>query len=251
MNHLQHLQDFQAALDAYQLSPDAIQTLAQTQLVLLVAPSASGRNTIIHELLKTDQYHFVISDTTRQPRINNGELEQNGREYWFRTEQEVLDELKRGEFLEAAIIHNQQVSGISIRELEIARKANKIAITDVEIEGAHNIHDAKPDTLIIFMVPPSFEMWLERLHTRGELPADELSRRFQSALKEFETALSAGFYRFVLNDTVAGTTAEVHELVTTGKYDPLKERFAREVVERMLADTKEYVANHHFDQPAA
>lgn len=246
MNQLHHLQDFRDALSKYQLSTDAIQTLAQTRLVLLVAPTASGRNTIIHELLKTDDYHFVISDTTRQPRLNNGELEQNGREYWFRTEEEMLGELQRGEFLEAAIIHEQQVSGISIRELEIARKANKIAITDVEIEGAKNIHAAKPDTLIIFMAPPSFELWLERLHTRGELPADELSRRFQSALKEIETALNAGYYRFVMNDTVAGTTAEVHKLVSTGQYDPLKERFAREMVEKLLEETKRYVADHHY-----
>src|SRR5664279_1435267 len=110
MNQLKRIDEFRTILDGYQLSPTAAQTLAQTKLVLLVAPTASGRNTIIHELLKTDQYHFVVSDTTRQPRINNGELEQNGREYWFRSEEEVLDELKRGEFLEAAIIHNQQVS---------------------------------------------------------------------------------------------------------------------------------------------
>lgn len=242
MNQLKHIEEFTKLLSSYSLSPSAVQTLAQTHLVLLVAPTASGRNTIIHELLKTDQYHFVVSDTTRQPRINNGELEQNGREYWFRSEDEVLDELRRGEFLEAAVIHNQQVSGISMRELEIARKASKIAIADVEITGAHNIHMAKPDTLIIFMVPPTFEMWLERIHARGELPTDELQRRFQSAVKEFQAALDNGYYRFILNDTIAGTSGEVHRLATTGQYDPLKERFAREVVVKLLEQTRQYLA---------
>jgi guanylate kinase len=250
MNQLQQIDEFKAALADYALSPDAVQTLAQTRLVLLVAPTASGRNTIIHELLKTDEYHFVVSDTTRQPRINNGELEQNGREYWFRSEQDMLEELRRGEFLEAAIIHNQQVSGISIRELEIARKADKVAITDVEIEGARNIHTAKPDTLIIFMIPPSFEIWMERIHSRGELPTDELARRFQSAAKEFAVALEAGYYRFILNDTIAGTTSEVHQLVTTGQYDPLKERLAREVTEKLFEETKKYTKSHGVSDQA-
>ncbi len=185
MNQLKHIDEFRTILETYRLSPTAANTLARTHLVLLVAPTASGRNTIIEELLRIGNYHFVVSDTTRQPRINNGILEQNGRQYWFRSEKEVLEELRRGEFLEAALIHNQQVSGISIRELEVAREAQKIAITDVEIAGANNIHRAKPDTLIVFMTPPTFDIWLERIHSRGVMPADELERRLQSASKNF------------------------------------------------------------------
>lgn len=243
MNQLKKLDEFRRELASYKLSPAAAEILASTKLVLLVAPTSSGRNTIIQELLKTGEFHFIISDTTRQPRVNNGILEQNGREYWFRTEAEFLSELRLGEFLEAAIIHNQQVSGISIRELKKARDDNKIAITDVEVVGAGHIQSAKPDALVIFMVPPTFDIWLERIHKRGQMPADELKRRLTSACKEFEAALANDYYRFVLNDTISGTAAEVQAFASSGRYDPLKETFARQVAERLYSDTQGYLAS--------
>lgn len=242
MNQLRHVAEFRSVLDNYRLSETAAKTLAAVRLVLLVAPTASGRNTIIEELLKSGDYYFIVSDTTRLPRVNNGIPEKTGREYWFRDEEAILGELRKGEFLEAAIIHNQQVSGISIRELEKARAKRKIAITDIEVAGAATIHEAKPDSLICFMVPPSFEIWLERIHKRGNMPADELQRRFTSAAKEFEAAFEDEYYRFVLNDTIAGTTAEMHDLVTTGRYDPLKEKFARETAETLYHDISAYLA---------
>ena len=242
MNQLNHVDEFHKALADYKLSHTAIKTLSEVRLLLMVAPSASGRNTIIRELVKTDRYHFIVSDTTRNPRINNGVPEENGREYWFRTEEEVLKEIKKGEFLEAAVIHNQQVSGISVRELESARKDGKVAITDIEIVGAANIHRAKPDTDILFMVPPSFDIWLERIHSRGTMPEDELIRRLESAEEELSTALRSDYYRFVLNDTVEGTTAEIDRFASTGYYDPFKEQLSKEVAQNLYKRVKKYLA---------
>lgn len=241
MNQLNHVDEFHAALAEYRLSHTAVKTLSEVRLLLMVAPSASGRNTIIRELVKTGRYHFIVSDTTRNPRSNNGVLEENGREYWFRNEEEMLDDIKKGEFLEAAVIHNQQVSGVSVRELELARKDGKVAITDIEIVGAANIHRAKPDTAILFMVPPSFDIWLERIHSRGKMPEDELIRRLESAEDELSTALKSDFYRFVLNDTVEGTTAEIIRFADTGYYDLFKEQLSREVAQNLYKRVKKYL----------
>src|SRR5699024_8737685 len=134
-------------------SDEAKALLARTRLVLLVGPSSSGRNTVINELLKTGKYHAIVSDTTRLPRVNNGIPEENGREYWFRAEADVLHDLQNGSFLEAAIIHKQQVSGISMRELAAAADEGKVAINEIEVVGADNIHAAKPDALFVFMLP--------------------------------------------------------------------------------------------------
>lgn len=243
MSPLVHAAEFRDVLDHYRLSEAGRKTLRNIRLVLFVAPSATGRNTIIHELEKTGEYHFIISDTTRPPRENNGIPEQNGREYWFRSEEEMLEELKKGELIEAAIIHNQQVSGISIRELALAQEKGQIAIKDVETIGAANIHKLKPDSLIIFMTPPSFDMWMERLHSRGYMSADEIGRRIESAERELSTALKSDYYRFVFNDTLEGTTAEINRLVFDGQYDPFKERFARETAERLYNDVEEYLGD--------
>ena len=247
MNQLLRIAEFRKILEGYRLSDSAKKTLRDVRLMLFVAPTATGRNTIIKELQKIGTYHFIISDTTRQPRVNNGIQEENGREYWFRTEEEMLDELKHGELIEAAIIHNQQVSGISMRELTAAQEGGKIAVKDVEIIGAANLHTLKPDALILFMVPPSFDMWMERLHSRGYMSAEEIERRIESAERELATALEVDYYRFILNDTLEGTAAEIHRLVTLGEYDPFKERFARERTEQLYRDVEAYLGSraHH------
>lgn len=101
MNRLRHLPEFAETLSRYRVSEPVIEVLHSFRLVLLSGPSASGRNTIINELLKSGQYVYIVSDTTRRPRVNNGVKETNGVEYWFRSEEQLLDELRHGDFLEA------------------------------------------------------------------------------------------------------------------------------------------------------
>jgi guanylate kinase len=189
------------------------------KLVLMLAPTSGGRNTIIRHQLATGRYYYIISDTTRPPRENDGVMEQNGSEYWFRTEEELLADLQAGEFLEAEIIHGQQVSGISIRELEKAQKANKTAITDVDIEGIHNVVKAKPDTIVVMLMPPSFDEWQRRLAGRGQMRPDELKRRLETAQKIFQDGLEHDYYHFVISENIEQSGAIIDAIVE-GKANP-------------------------------
>lgn len=241
-NELRHLAQFTEYLQNYKLSPDALRRIADLRLTLLVAPSSSGRNTIIRELEKTGEFHFIVSDTTRRPRVNDGVPEQNGREYWFRAEEEMLQDIKNGEFLEAAVIHSQQVSGISIRELDRAQREHKIAIGDVEVVGAANIHRVKPDTRLVFVVPPDFDTWMDRLHGRGEMQEDEVRRRLESAVIEFEAAAKEPYYQFVVNDYLDAAIARVYEIARTGAVDKSKNRHGLRVVKTLTTDTRRYLS---------
>jgi len=241
MNELKLIDEFRQVLANYHISDQAKQILERTKLVLLIGPSSSGRNTIINELLQAGAYHYIISDTTRKPRVNNGVMEQDGREYWFRSEEELLIDLQSGSFLEAAIIHNQQVSGISIRELEVAANEGKIAINEVEVVGADNIHAAKPDALFIFVVPPSFDEWMTRMKLRGELPPDETRRRVSSAVKEITTALERDYYHFVVNETFKHTARDIYALSSV--HNLPDDSHARTVARQLLADTQAFLAS--------
>jgi len=238
MNKLEHIDEFRAALKDYTLSKVALHTLSQTKLVLLVATTSSGRNTVLREVVKTGDYHFIVSDTTRKPRVNDGVLEQSGREYWFRTEEEMLSEIQAGHFLEAAIIHDQQVSGISVRELELAAKDDKIAITDAEIAGADNAKKYKPDTVTIFVLPPSFEEWQRRLKHRGDMDAEEFKRRMQSAAEEYKHALERDYYQFVVNDDVVVAAEKVNRLAKLETIDEADQALARDLAEQLLVSTQ-------------
>jgi guanylate kinase len=236
MNELKELAKFKQILNTYKISPEGKDLLVQTKVVLMTAISASGRNTIIRELVKTGSFYFIVSDTTRQPRTNDGVLEQDGVEYWFRSEQEVLNDLKQGRFLEAAIIHNQQVSGISLRELEKARVEGKYAVTDIEVQGVHNIMAEKPDATAIFVLPPSYEEWQRRLLRRGNISDKEIDNRHESARKELQAALREPYYHFLINDELSEAVKGVQKIAEgkiTARYDKRGREIAQDILYRL------------------
>lgn len=217
MNELNRSPEFQKILTDYKISDSSKKILEDVKLALLLAPTSAGRNTIMRELIKTGSFHYLISDTTRKPRINDNVQEQNGVEYWFRTEDEVLEDLKNGKFLEAEIIHGQQVSGISVRELNEAKTEGKIAITDVDLEGAKNVVSAKPHTTVFLIIPPTFEIWQQRLKRRGDMNTNEYKRRMETALKIFEEALKNNHLTLLVNDKVQQAADEIVKICQTGQ----------------------------------
>ena len=94
MNNLELINDFEKIIPNYVPSKESIELLENIKLALLIAPSSTGRNTIITELVKEDSFQFIVTDTTRLPRINNGIEETDGIEYWFKTEEEFLDKIR-------------------------------------------------------------------------------------------------------------------------------------------------------------
>jgi guanylate kinase len=241
MNELKRLPEFQKILADYQVSEEGKKILGKTNVVLLLAPAASGRNTAIRELMATGRYHFLVSDTTRKPRVNDGVPERDGVEYWFRTEDDVLKDLKEGKYLEAEIIHKQQVSGISTRELKRALDQEKIAITDIERLGVHNIVAAKPDTVAILMLPPSFREWQRRLHGRGEMDEQELKRRLETAAQIFEAGLKQDYFKFVINDNIEHTAEQINKLAHSAE-KPAYRNAGRKLVRKLYGQTVDLLA---------
>jgi guanylate kinase len=220
---LKHHQDFKEVLANYHMSERAKAALDGLQLVLLVAATSTGRNTVINELVGSHGYYFIVSDTTRSPQFRDGKMEENGVQYFFRSEEDMLADLKAGEFFEAELIHQQQVSGISIRELEKAKNLNKIAITDVDIGGINNAVKVKPDTKAIFLLPPSFEEWQNRLTGRGRMTEHEIRNRLRTAEKIFAEGLHNKNFHFVIAEDVAHSAAVIDDIVH-GKMNPYQGR---------------------------
>lgn len=248
---LERRPEFEEALKNYTPSPDTIATLAKTPIVTLTAPSATGRNTIINELVKTGRYHFIVSDTTRPPRMNKGIWEKDGREYFFRSEDEMLNEIKEGAFVEAELIHNQQVSGTSAREIERARHDGKIAITDVDIEGGINFNRLKPDAITICMLPPSFDAWIGRMRGRSDFKPEELYRRLQQATKVLRLALAHRNFVFVINDNLEQAIQNVDDIATKGLHHAEDEDKAHRVAEQLYHETVQYLRHHAPEVQAA
>ncbi len=236
--HLVHREAFKAALADYRISERAQKVLADTKLVLLTAATASGRNTIIDHLVLSGDYHFIVSDTTRPPRVNNGVPEQNGREYWFRDEEGMLRDIQQGEFLEAELIHDQQVSGISIRELEKATRENKVAITEVDLGGFLGVLQARPTTIAIVVLPPNFEEWQRGLTGRGAMNPIEFKRRIETAVRIFEVAAANKQVALVINDQVATAAQQIDQIAREGVVDQALQEKGRALAKQLQAQTQ-------------
>jgi guanylate kinase len=236
MNTLKNAEQFQTILKHYQMSAQSVEILNSTEFVMLSAISSSGRNTIIRELLRTDDFYFIVSDTTRAKRVNDGVMEQNGVEYWFRTEEDFLNDLKDGKYIEAAVIHNQQVSGVSIRELSIAKEKSKIAISDIEVQGVHNIMQHSKLAVPIFVLPPSYDEWIERWMKRGTISDEEYNNRVASAKQELTMALNEDYYHFLINDDVAEAAKGVRQIangIVSKKHDTRGREIAQSILSRL------------------
>jgi guanylate kinase len=208
-----NLDRIKVLLKNYEPKKVIINELSKIKLTLLVAPTAAGRNSVINYLVELGDYHYIVSDTTRSPRRNNGELEKNGQVYWFKEEKDFLNSLRKGEYIEAAVIHGQQASGINIAELRRAKSAGKYAITDIDFVGCDSIIRLSHNVIPVFLLPPSFEIWMKRLKGRGFLSEEELKRRLTSARKEFEYAINNNFLTYVINDNLQDTVHKIDSLV--------------------------------------
>jgi guanylate kinase len=234
---LRNKEAFKAVLRDYRPSDEARHLLAGMNLVILQGISGSGRNTIIDYLVQTDAFHQILSDTTRPPKLRNGVMEQHGVQYYFRKEEDLLNDLAQGMFLEAELIHDQQVSGISVRELMRAVESGKTPINEVAREGVMNIRRAKPDTTFIFVVPPSYDVWLQRLTKREVMSEAELANRKHSAVHEIEAAFDAPDFHFLVNDQLEHAAKAIQRVVA-GETMSDEDRQGRQVAQTILENLK-------------
>lgn len=240
---LENKEAFQKILNHYAISDEGKALLREIELALFVSVTSAGRNTIIKELTKTGVYEFIVSDTTRPPRENNGVMEQNGVEYYFRSEGDFLEDLQRGKFLEAEFIHGQQVSGISLRELKKAAEHGKIAVNEVDNEGILNVVRVKPDTHAIMVLPPSFDEWMRRLQRRGHMSTEEIRSRLITAERILEDAQTRAFYKFVINDDLNEAVQVVRRIVEDGHYTDEQHEQGLECAWELLGQVKHQLSS--------
>lgn len=218
---------------SYQMPEKAIEILANSKPLLIASVTGGGKNTIIDELLKTNQFHYIVSHTTRQPRENHGVLEQNGVNYWFINEDDLIIELEQHNFIEAKIVHEQNVYGTSIAEFERAITLNKKPLIEIDVQGVEEMKAHAPDVLAVFLLPPSFEVWMQRLDKRNNFSEAELQTRMQTAKQEIIAALDGDFV-VVVNNSLANTVEDVSQLsVSKQKEDTVARQLAQSIIDQL------------------
>lgn len=234
---LKHKEEFRELLAEYQPNEEAKRLFQKINFVVLSGVAGGGRNTVMYRLVEQDNYYFIVSDTTRPAKVRDGKMEENGVQYWFRTEDEVLADVRAGNYLEAELIHDQQVSGVSLRELEKALHTGRTAIDEVEYGGVNNIARANPHAHIIGLLPPSFGEWQRRLENREVMTSEEYANRMRTAEKVIANMLEHEYFSIVLNDSIDEAAIDIKHVVA-GNYPLDKNSRARQVAEEMLTAVK-------------
>jgi guanylate kinase len=234
-------------IDLSSYSPDSKtkKLINDADILLLVGPSGSGKDTLARELLKTGKYHYIITHTTRAPRHNHGVIEENGVEYHFVSVAKAKKMLANEDFLEAAIIHGN-LYGTSVAEIEKANKNSKVALTDIDVQGVRSYKKLSDNNaMAVFLLPPSFEVLLQRVAKRyGHAHDDqEIKTRLTTALDELDELLGSDYYHTVINDDLEHTIRTVAQIVSDKKYDNEEDNKARKQAKTLIKDIKKYLAD--------
>ena len=179
------------------------------RVVVLSAPSGGGKTTITKALLaRRPDVGFSVSATTRRPRPG----EQNHVAYHFLTRDEFARRRDAGEFVEWAEYAGEWYGTLK-SEVDRVLHSGKHVVLDIEIQGARQVEQRypAPQSIGIFILPPSAAAWTERLLGRGTESPAALARRLEQAIAEIRQ--SRAWRHIVINDDLDGAVEEVSKII--------------------------------------
>ena len=188
-----------------------IKTKKKGQLYVISGPSGCGKDTIVNSLLKKNKNLWLsISCTSRAPRGN----EKDGVEYFFLSEEEFEKEIENDGFLEYAKYAGNYY-GTPKKSIEEHLNNGEDVILVIEIQGALKIKNLLPETLFIFILPPSMKELKRRLEGRGTEDKEKIDKRF---LRAYEEINEVGKYNYVVvNDEVKNAVEKVNAILVSEK----------------------------------
>jgi guanylate kinase len=179
---------------------------------------------MLAEILKNEDFCCAVSATTRQPRT--GDVD--GVNYYFMSREEFEKKISENAFLEYAEYCGNYY-GTLVEEVDSYLNAGKNVILEIEVQGAMKIKSLRPDTLMIFVVPPSIGELRRRLNKRGTEIPEVIERRVAAASEEISKAVNYDY--IIVND---GLEEAVEDFFTVVKAERLKTGYSAEILDEVM-----------------
>ncbi|MCL5005018.1 MAG: guanylate kinase [Acidobacteria bacterium] len=192
-------------------------------IFVISAPSGTGKSTLIQRLrILVRGLAFSVSYTTRPPRAG----EKNGREYFFVSRAEFKQRMARKEFVEWAEVHGHHY-GTSWQQLQKAQEAGQDVLLDIDVQGYKKLRRRIPETVSVFLLPPSFRELEKRLRHRHKDAPEVIAKRLEASRKE--VAHWKEYDYLIVNDRRATAVQALRDIV-------LAARWRRECQERRVKE---------------
>ena len=201
-------------------------------LLVISGFAGTGKGTLVHELLeKYDNYALSVSATTRSPRP--GEVD--GVHYFFKSKEEFEEMIHENRLIEyASYVENYY--GTPKEYVQQQLENGKDVILEIEIQGALKIKKQFPDTLLLFMVPPSASVLEERLRGRGTETDEVVRKRLHRAVEEAEFIEQYDY--LIVNDDLETCVKETHEIIQS-QHHRVDQR--RQFIDTLKEDLKRFL----------
>ena len=176
------------------------------KLFVLSGPSGVGKGTICKKLLENIDLEISVSATTRKPR--EGEIE--GVSYFFVNHDRFEDMIQKGEFLEHAEVFGNYYGTPKQKVLD-KLAWSKDVLLEIDVQGAMQVKENYPESITIFVCPPSLTTLKHRLAGRGTESEESLNQRIAKALTEIEMLKNYDYY--IVNDELDDAVKNVKSII--------------------------------------
>ena len=179
-------------------------------LIVISGPSGVGKDTVAQMMLENhDQFHFVVTATTREER----EGEVDGEDYIFLTHDEFAKMIEQDELLEWAVVYNDY-KGVPKQQIRDALASGRDVIMRVDVQGAATIRKLVPNAVFIFLIAESEEALVNRLVERKSETAEGLNLRIATARQEMKRLEEFDYYVVNAEDKQAEAVDRILDIVS-------------------------------------
>jgi guanylate kinase len=180
------------------------------RLLVVSGPSGSGKSSIVKELLERLDLDFSVSVTTRLPRPG----ERHGDHYNFVSRRDFEAMVENGDLLEWAM-YNNRYYGTPAAPIEEAIAEGRDILLEIELQGARQIREHRPDAVMFFVAPPSMDELERRLRRRGDTSEEDIEDRLDIAESEMQEAPTL-FDHVIVNVDLDKAVEDIVRLITDG-----------------------------------